>query len=128
MQLVSFSSNYFFHSKFFAISLLQFFFIKSSNNFFTFQVTNNIGPWNCIFNFANYKNFFWLIWSISFSKNASVFWDSNITNLKFRILKIKISIIFSIRISFNINGFHFNSSMECVIQHHLKHQNKHFLT
>ena len=34
-------------------SFLQFFFIKTSINWFTIYVTNNISPRNCIFNFAN---------------------------------------------------------------------------
>ena len=38
IQLISFSFNYFFYSKFFSISLLQFLFIKSSNKFFTIKV------------------------------------------------------------------------------------------
>ena len=37
---------------------LQFFFIKNSSNRFTIQIINNICPRDCIFNFANNKNFF----------------------------------------------------------------------
>ena len=86
IQFITFSFKYFFYSKFFLISLLQFVFIKTSSNFFTIQITNSISPRNCIFNFINNKNFFWPIWSISFSKNVFIFWNSNmITNFKFRI-------------------------------------------
>ena len=34
---------------------MQFFFIKTSSNRFTVQVTNKISPWNCIFDFTNDK-------------------------------------------------------------------------
>ena len=55
---------------FFLITFLQFFFIKTSSNFLTIQITNSINPTNCIFNFINNNTFFWSIWSISFSKNV----------------------------------------------------------
>ena len=47
---ISFSLYYFFNSKLFLICFLQFIFVKRSNNFFTFQITNNICPWNSVFN------------------------------------------------------------------------------
>ena len=70
------SPKYFFYPKFLLISLLQFFFIKCSNNFFTIEIINNICPWNYIFNFFNYKNLFRTICYISFSKNIFVFRNS----------------------------------------------------
>ena len=73
-------------------------------------------PWNCIFNFANNKNFFWPIRSISSSKNVFVFRNSyTITYFKFRIFFIRTNIEFGIRIRFNIYRFYFDSIMVCVI-------------
>ena len=97
-------------------SFLQCFFIKTSSNFFTIQVTNNTSPRNCIFNFTNIKNFFWPIWGVSFSNNVFIFWNSNIvTNFKLRIFLMKIFIVFNIIIIRSVNRFCFNSSMNCVI-------------
>ena len=45
----------FFHSKFFLIYFLQFFFIKCFSNGFTIQVTNIIISWSCILNSTNKK-------------------------------------------------------------------------
>ena len=36
--------NYFFNSKLFLVCFLQFFFVKSSKNFFSVKITNNICP------------------------------------------------------------------------------------
>ena len=108
--------NCFFYSKFFLISFLQFFFINTSNNFFTIKIINKISPWNCFFNFFNYKNFFWTIRNISFCKNIFILRNSNIiTNFKFRIFFIWMLIVFSIIIIRNFNRFLFNSSMNSVI-------------
>ena len=61
---------------------LHFFFIKTSSNWFTIPVTNNWSPRNCIFNFANNKNFFKPILRVSFRKNVFLFWNYNtIANL-----------------------------------------------
>ena len=55
---------------------------------------------NCILNFANNKNFFWSILSISFSKNVFVFCYSDmITSFKFRIFSTEIFIVFGVGIS-----------------------------
>ena len=117
IQFTTFSFKYFFYAKFLLISLLQFFFIKTFSNFFTIQIINNISQKNCIFNFTNNKNFFWPNWSISFSKNVFMFWNSNmITNFKFRIFFIWIFIVFSIRIVRNINRFQFYCSMNCELE------------
>ena len=116
IQFITFSFNYLFYSKFLLTIFLQFFLVKSSSNFITIQVTNNISARNCIFNFTNNKNVFWPIWSVYFSKNVFLFWNSNmITKFKFRVFFIKIFILFSIRIIRNINRFHFNNFMSCVI-------------
>ena len=53
IQFVAFSLYYFFSSKLFLICFLQFFFIKRSNNFFAFKITNNICPRHSIFNFLD---------------------------------------------------------------------------
>ena len=47
IQIITFSFKYFLYSKLFLISLLKFFFIKTSNNLFTITIINNISPWNC---------------------------------------------------------------------------------
>ena len=58
--------------------------LKCSNNFSTTEVINNVCPWNCIFNFFNYKNFFRAVSCVSFNKNIFVLRDSYmITNFKF---------------------------------------------
>ena len=89
IQFITFSFKYFFYSKFFLTSFLQFFFLKTSSNKLTIQVINYIISRNCICNFTNNKNFFRLIWSVSFSKNVFVFSNSNmVINFKFRILFI----------------------------------------
>ena len=68
---------------------LQFFFVKCSNNFFAYRITNNIYPRNSAFIFFNHKNLFRPIWNIVSCKNDFIFWYSrNITNFKFRILII----------------------------------------
>ena len=52
-----------------------------------------IRPWNCIFNPANNKTFFWPTWSIYFRKSVFVFWYSYmITNFKFRIFFVRTNI------------------------------------
>ena len=35
------------------------FFIKISNNFLAFKITNNLCPRNSVLNFFNYKNYNW---------------------------------------------------------------------
>ena len=57
-NLSPFLLSIFFYSKLFLTSFLQFFFVKTSTNFFTIQITNSIRPRNCIFDFINNKNFF----------------------------------------------------------------------
>ena len=97
---------FFFYSKFLLIGLLQFFFIKYSNNFFTIEIVKNICPWNCLFNFTINKNFFIPVWCVSFSKNIFVFRNSYvISNLKFRIFIINFFLKINICIIFNITGF-----------------------
>ena len=57
-----------FYLKILLVCLLQFVFLKCYNNFFIFNIIDNICTWNCIFNFSNYKSFFRLICSISLSE------------------------------------------------------------
>ena len=86
---MTFFHYYFFNSKLFLTCFLQFFFIKRSNNFFSFKICNNIFHDTVLFNFFNYKNFFRPVWNIAFCKNVFIFWYSNnINNFKFRILII----------------------------------------
>ena len=88
------------------LTLLYFFFIKHSNNFFTIKIINNICLWHSIFNFFTYKNFFWPIRSIDFCKNVFVFWYSYlISNFKFRIIAITFFIRVNTRIIFSLTGF-----------------------
>ena len=106
----------FFYSEFFLISLLQFSFTKCSNNFSTIKIINNICPWNCIFNFINNKSFFRPIWYVSFCENIFLLRNSYmIPNFKSRIFIINFFFRINICIIFNINRFHFNCSMNCVI-------------
>ena len=112
IQFITCFFNYVFYSKLFLICFLDFFFITTSSNWFTIQITNHVCSWNCIFNFANNKNFF----CVSFSKNVFVFWKlDTITNFEFKLVYIRIFIVFSIWIRCDVNWFHFNSSMNCVI-------------
>ena len=97
---------HFFYSEFFLTSLLEFFFIKCSSNFFSIEIINNICTWNCIFNFNNNKNFFRPVWCIPFSKNIFVFRNSYvIANFKFRIFIINFFFKINICIIFNIGRF-----------------------
>ena len=105
-----------FNRQFVTFLVFAIFFIKASSNRFTTGVANNISPGNCIFNFAKNKNFFWLVSSVSFSKDAFVFWYSGtITNFKFRIFIVRIFIVFSIRIRCYLSGFHFYCSVNCAV-------------
>ena len=108
--------NCFFYPENILNCFLQFFFKKGSNSFFTIKITNNICPWNNIFNFLNYKNFFRRIWSVCFSKNVFVLlYPDMITNFKFRIFIINFFTKVNIRIIFNINWLHFNCSVICIV-------------
>ena len=92
IYFITFSFNYFFYTKFFLICFLQLFFVTRCNRFFTIKITHDICPQNSFFNFCNHKNFFRSIWNVTFCKNAFIFWNSYITNYKFRILFIIIFI------------------------------------
>ena len=75
-------------------------------------------PWHCIFNFFIYKHFFRPIWSVTFGKNVLVFiylYPCMITNFKFRIFIIVFIPRVDICTIFNMNMFHFNCSLICVI-------------
>ena len=108
--------NYFFYPKILLISLLQFFFIKCSNNFFAIEIINSICPWNCVFNFFYYKTFFRPVWCVSFSKNIFVFRNSYIiANFKYRIIIINFFFKINICITLNSNRFRLNCSVICII-------------
>ena len=111
-----FSVDYFFNSELCLICFMQFFFIENSSNLFSDEITNNVCPWQGIFDPTNQKNFFRPIRSIFFSKNILVFWNCDaITCFKLSIFGIRNNTVFSIETRFNINRLHFNRSMICVI-------------
>ena len=66
IQLVSIYFNYFFHPKCLLIYFLQVFVLKFSNKFFNIKVSNNISPWNCIFNFFNCQKLLQTNWECIF--------------------------------------------------------------
>ena len=78
IYFIIFSFAYFFNCNLCLIWLLQFFFIKHPNFFFTVNV------FYCIRSL--YSNFIFFVWSVIFGKNVFIFWYSYmITNFKFRI-------------------------------------------
>ena len=91
----------------FNIFMIWKWFRKVFTNFYTMSFLSissllRSRPWNYIFNFFNYKSFFWPIRSISFSKNIFALRNSNmITNLKFRITFIWFFIVFNKKILCN---------------------------
>ena len=71
------------------ISLLQFFFIKCSNNFFTLRSLITYVHGTVFLTLLITKTFFRPIWCVSFSKNIFVFRNSYIiTNFKYWIFII----------------------------------------
>ena len=56
IYFIAFSLYHFFNSEHFLISFLQFFFVKTSNNFFALKITYNICPRNNAINFLIRKN------------------------------------------------------------------------
>ena len=116
IYFITFFLNYFFYPKFCLICLLQFFYLKCFNNYFSIKVFYYICWWNSLFNFFNHKNFARPSWGIVFYKNVFIFWYSYvITNLKFR----NFFIIFYTKINIcawlYINRLHFNGSMICTV-------------
>ena len=94
---MTFSPYYFFNSKVVLICFLQFIFVKRSNNFFSFKITDKICARNSVFNFFNQKKFFRRIWYTPFCKNVFMFWHSNnITDFKFRFFIINFFTRFNI--------------------------------
>ena len=73
INFITLSFNFFFYPKFLLICFLQFFFVKHSNNFFTYEITNNKCPRNSILNFFNNKIFLRPILNISVCTNVFVF-------------------------------------------------------
>ena len=87
-----------------AFSILNPCWLVFCNYFFMIEIINNICPWNYIFNFINNKNFFRLVWCVSFSKNIFAFRNSYIiANFKFRIFIINLFLKINICIILNIN-------------------------
>ena len=115
-NLSPFFLHYFFDSKLILICFLKFFFIKSSNKFFSIKIFNSISPQHNIFNFFNHKNFFRPFWSLMFCKNIFIFqYSNNIANFKFRIFIINFFTTVNICVSFYINRFHFNCTILCIV-------------
>ena len=123
VQFITFSFENFLYSKFFLTSFLQLFFIKTSSNWLTIDVTSYVCPRNCIFNFTNNKNLFWPILAVSFTKKVFLFWNLNmITNFEFRSGYIRILIAFNVRFGC------FYELCYCIYQQYLlTHRNKHSL-
>ena len=110
------SFYYFFNSKFILICFWQFFFVKSSNNFFSIKIINNICQRHNVFNFLNQKHFFWPIWNVTFCKNIFTFWYSKkITNFKFKIFIVNVFTRINICTWFYINTFRFGCTMTCIV-------------
>ena len=107
-------SWFFFYPKLLMICLLQFLFIKCSNNFFTIKITNNICWRNNVFECYNHKNFFGPIWSISCSKYVWYFdiltWSPTL-NLGSSLLFFNKINIFA---SLPINRLPFDSATICI--------------
>ena len=86
-------------------------FVKCSNNFFSIKIINNICPWHTSFVFFNHKNFFRLIWIITFYRSIFIFLYSNIISFKFRIFILNFFTRVNICASFYINRLHVNCYM-----------------
>ena len=116
VQFIAIFLYYFLNSKLFLICFCNSFFIKRSNNFFSFNITDNICPWNSVFNFFLSKNFPRPIWNIAFCKKVILVWYPNyITNFKFNIFIINFFTKFNISAWFYSNRFIFNCAMVYII-------------
>ena len=73
IYFISFSLHYFFNSELCLIYLLQFFFIKPSNNFFSINIIYYIRPRNSFCNIFNHKNFVTPISNVTFQKMSFYF-------------------------------------------------------
>ena len=86
---ISFSFDYLFKPEFFLVCLVQSFFIKCSNNFFTVDITIDVCSWYIILYFFDHKDFLRPIWCVAFCKNIFVFRCSLMkTKFGFRIFVI----------------------------------------
>ena len=108
VSFTAFSLYYFFNSKLFLICFLQFFSCKSSRNFYSFKITNDICSWNSILNFCNNKIFFRPIWNKAFCKSFLLWHFNIITNFKSKIRKINFFTRVNICVWFYINRLHLN--------------------
>ena len=111
IQLITFSSNYFFYSVLFSMFFLQFFFLKLSKNFLSIKIANNICPQQTPFKFFSHKDFVRPFSSVTSSKIDFIFWYYYVMiNFEFRIFLFIINQITSLSI------FSFwNSLIESVI-------------
>ena len=106
---------------FFFTKLLIFGILFSKSDFITFNAAFLakpliLGQIIFIIKIIVYYKTFRPIWSVSFSKNVSVFLNSYmITNFKFRIFIINFITRANICFIFNINMFHLNCSMISIL-------------
>ena len=97
------------------VCLLQFFFIKRSNNFFTIKITNNMCPRHSIFNLFTHKDLFKFVWNKTFCKNVFIFWYSCIiNNIKLRTTIFFFYIKVNICTWLDINRLHFDCAI-CIV-------------
>ena len=113
MSFISFSFNDFLCPKFFLIYFLQFFFIKSSNNFFTIKIINNMCN-GAVFLASLITKAFLDQFGVYPLAKTFLYFFYIITNFNFWIFIIEINIAFSIITRLNTNRFHFNCSMVCI--------------
>ena len=103
---IIFSLDHFSNSKLFDLCVLQFVFVKGSNNFFSIKIVHIICPQDSIFDLSQ------ILPQTNLECNLLQKSFSNIINFKFRIFVIK---MFAICVWFYINGLHFNCAMIFVI-------------
>ena len=110
------SLNYFFNSNLFLICLLQIFFVKRSNIFFTFNITNNVCLWQSIFNFFNKKKLLQTNLKHSLSQKYVLYfniltWSLTLNLVSFSFFYNKIKNCARLY----INRFRFNCDMMCIV-------------
>ena len=76
IYFISFSLHYFFNSELCLIYLLQFFFIKPSNNFFSINIIYYIRPRNSFCNIFNHKKLCHSNFERNLSENVFLFWNT----------------------------------------------------
>ena len=114
IQSIAFSFDYVFNPEFVLVNLLQLFFKKYSNNFFTFKISSNVFPCYSVRYFLDHKYFLTLTWNVAFCKKFFIFWYSHmVANFGFRIFVIMLNTIFNLLLWLNISSFHFYWSTLC---------------